>query len=76
MGFLWLLKLHVRLLIPRVGLTVRQDQRGEGYAHNKSIANSGAGRWSNRQQFAFGLLFRLDVCYLAFCCYLHQMFFN
>ena len=41
-------------------------------AANKSIANSGAGRWSNRQQFAIQLLFGLDVRYSAFCCYLRH----
>jgi hypothetical protein len=40
------------------------------------IANSGAGRWSNRQQFAIWLWFRLDVIYSAFSYYLHQNIFN
>ncbi len=45
-------------------------------AANKSIANSGAGRWSNRQQFAIWLWFWRDVNYLALSYYLHQKIFS
>ncbi len=48
----------------------------EKAAHNKSIADSGAGRWSNRLRFAILLWFRLDVIYLAFSYYLHQKILN
>jgi hypothetical protein len=54
----------------------KKNERKRKAAGNMSIANSGAGRWSNRQQFAIWLWFRLDVNYVAFCFYLHQNIFN
>ena len=45
-------------------------------AGNKSIANSSAGRWSNRQQIFIWLWLRLEVCYLAFSFTLRQNSYN
>ncbi len=50
--------------------TTRQTRMPAG---NKSIAYSGAGCWSNRQQFALVLLFGQEVFYLAFCFYLSSL---
>ena len=42
-------------------------------ACNKGIAASGAGRWSNWQQFAIRLLYRREVINLAFSFYLQPL---